>query len=40
MKLIKKYGSPLKLTYLPKIAEQIQKTQSYFEQARKKYNYQ
>lgn len=32
-KLIKKYGTPLKLTYLPKIGEQIEKARGWFQQA-------
>lgn len=31
--LIEKYGAPLKLTYLPKIGEQIEKARKYFERA-------
>ena len=37
--LIKKYGTPLKLTYLPKIGSQIQKAHQLFESAIEKYNY-
>lgn len=39
MKLIKKYGSPLKITYLPKIAEQIQTTKRLMQTAMNKYTY-
>jgi len=33
MDVIKKYGTPLKLTYLPKISSQIQKAKGWFNQA-------
>ncbi|MDX2190167.1 MAG: arginine decarboxylase [Bacteroidota bacterium] len=39
MKLIKKYGTPLRLTYLPKITQQIQKARRLFRNAMKKYDY-
>ena len=37
--LIEKYGAPLKLTYLPKIGEQIEKARNYFERAISDLNY-
>jgi arginine decarboxylase len=37
--LIDKYGTPLKLTYLPKIGSQIKKAKSMFAAAFKKYKY-
>jgi arginine decarboxylase len=37
--LIDKYGTPLKVTYLPKIGEQINKAKLMFENAFKKYKY-
>ncbi len=37
--LIEKYGTPLRLTYLPKIASQIQKAKHLFSQAIAKYDY-
>ncbi len=39
MDLVKKYGSPLKFTYLPKIGENINKVHGWFNRAMKKYNY-
>lgn len=39
MEIIKEYGTPLKLTYLPKISENINKARSYFANAFKKHNY-
>jgi arginine decarboxylase len=39
MELIQKYGTPLKLTYLPKISSQIQKAHDWFANAYKKYDY-
>ncbi len=39
MDLIKRYGTPLKLTYLPKISSQIQKTKMWFKVAMVKANY-
>jgi len=38
--LINKYGTPFRLTYLPKIKGQIQKARSYFDNAISKYDYQ
>lgn len=37
--LIDKYGTPLKVTYLPKIGEQINKAKTMFDNAFKKYKY-
>ncbi len=37
--LIKKYGTPLKLTYLPKIGEKIQMARKLFRDAMQRYNY-
>lgn len=37
--LIQQYGAPLKITYLPKISEQIQKAKFYFDSAFKKCDY-
>jgi len=37
--LIDKYGTPLKLTYLPKIGSQIEKAKKMFANAFKKYKY-
>lgn len=37
--IIEKYGTPLKLTYLPKIGTQIKKAKSLFQQAFKKHKY-
>lgn len=39
MDIIKKYGTPLKLTYLPKITEHIEHARLLFKNAMKKYNY-
>ncbi|MDZ4839186.1 MAG: arginine decarboxylase [Bacteroidota bacterium] len=39
MELIEKYGTPLKLTYLPKIGEQIQKARKLFTTAMRKNQY-
>jgi arginine decarboxylase len=39
MDLIKKHGTPLKITYLPKIGEQINKAKAWFENARQKCGY-
>lgn len=39
MDIIKKYGTPLKLTYLPKIGEHIEHSKLLFKNAMKKYNY-
>jgi len=38
--LIQKYGTPFRLTYLPKIREQIQNARMYFKKAIQKNNYQ
>ena len=40
MDVIAKYGTPLKLTYLPKIGSQINKAKKYFNDAIQKHNYQ
>ena len=40
MDLIRQYGTPLKISYLPKIDQQIQKARACFQDAFKKYNYQ
>ena len=37
--IIEKYGTPLKLTYLPKIGSQINKAKDLFQKAFKKHNY-
>ena len=37
--LVKKYGSPLKLTYLPKIGEKIQTARKLFRDAIQRHNY-
>jgi arginine decarboxylase len=39
MELIKQYGTPLKITYLPKISQQIQKARRYFNVAMAKVDY-
>ncbi len=39
MQLIQEYGTPLKLTYLPKISENIQLAKHWFNKAMKKHNY-
>lgn len=39
MDIAKKYGTPLKFTYLPKISENIQRATGWFEAAMKKVNY-
>lgn len=39
-KIIDKYGTPFRLTYLPKIRSQIKKSRAYFENAFKEYDYQ
>ncbi|TND07213.1 MAG: diaminopimelate decarboxylase [Bacteroidetes bacterium] len=39
MEIIKKYGTPLKITYLPKIGSQIQKAKRYFNVAMAKVDY-
>lgn len=40
MELVKKHGTPLKVTYLPKISSQIQKAKAMFQAAFEKVNYQ
>ncbi len=40
MELIAEYGTPLKITYLPKISSQIQKAKNWFAQAIEKHQYQ
>lgn len=40
MDIIRKYGTPLRLTYLPKISENINLITGYFQEALKKYQYQ
>ena len=37
--IIKEYGTPLKISYLPKIAEHIDNAKLLFRNAMKKYNY-
>lgn len=39
MEIIEQYGTPLRITYLPKISENINLVKSYFDQAIQKYNY-
>lgn len=39
MDIIKEYGTPLKLTYLPKISQHIQRAKTLFGKAMQKYNY-
>ncbi|NBA88461.1 arginine decarboxylase [Emticicia sp. CRIBPO] len=39
MDIINKYGTPLKITYLPKISEHIEHSRLLFKNAMKKYNY-
>jgi arginine decarboxylase len=39
MEIIKEYGTPLKLTYLPKISQNIKKASEYFKNAFEKHNY-
>ena len=39
MDLVRKYGTPLKFTYLPKISENIQKAKAWFKDAMKKVDY-
>ncbi len=39
MNLVEKYGTPLKFTYLPKISENIQKAQKWFEKSMKNHDY-
>ncbi|QHL87069.1 arginine decarboxylase [Nibribacter ruber] len=40
MELVKQYGTPLRLTYLPKISSQIQKAKVLFKESMEKLNYQ
>jgi arginine decarboxylase len=40
LELVEKYGTPLKISYLPKISEQINKAYDWFENAIRKHNYQ
>jgi arginine decarboxylase len=40
MGLVKKYGTPLKFTYLPKISDNIKRAKSWFHDAMEKHNYQ
>ncbi len=40
MKIIEKYGTPIRLTYLPKISENINLITGYFQETLKKYKYQ
>lgn len=39
MNIVKQYGTPLRITYLPKISSQIQLAKEYFSNAMKKVNY-
>ena len=39
MKIVAKYGTPIRLTYLPKIGEKIQQAKSLFESAIKEHDY-
>lgn len=39
MAIIKQYGTPLKLSYLPKISEQIVKAKGFFQKSMRKYDY-
>lgn len=39
MELVKKYGAPLKFTYLPKISDNINRAKRWFRHAIEKYNY-
>lgn len=39
MQLIEQYGTPLKLTYLPRIGEQVEKARGFFKEAFKKHDY-
>ena len=39
MDLVKKYGTPLKFTYLPKISQNINLARQWFEEAMEKHNY-
>jgi arginine decarboxylase len=38
MPIIEQYGTPLRITYLPKIGEQIKKCRKWFQKAMKKNN--
>ena len=40
MEIVKEYGTPLRLTYLPKISSQIQKAKLLFKESMEKLNYQ
>jgi len=40
LEIIKEYGTPLKITYLPKISSQIQKAKKLFRESMEKLNYQ
>ena len=40
MDIIKEYGTPLKITYLPKISKNIQQAKKFFSKAFEKHNYQ
>ena len=40
MDVVREYGTPLKISYLPKISENIQKAKRWFEQAMRKVDYQ
>ena len=40
MSIIEQYGTPLKLSYLPKISEQIQKAKGFFRNSISKHSYQ
>src|SRR5688500_10114830 len=40
MEIVKEYGTPLRLTYLPKISSQIQKAKKLFRESMEKLNYQ
>src|SRR5699024_7804759 len=39
MQLVKRYGTPLKFNYLPKISQNIQQAQKWFTEAMKQQNY-
>jgi arginine decarboxylase len=39
MELVKKYGSPLKFTYLPKISQNIQRAKTWFRNAKEEVGY-
>ena len=40
MEIVKEYGTPLRLTYLPKISSKIQKAKLLFKESMEKLNYQ